>query len=57
MTSSLAARRVLNLMPCSRSTFNEPNTVSLHALTLLCQPTCLDSFKSAKIRGYKSRVM
>lgn len=30
---ALLARRVLNLKPCRRSTFNEPNTVLLRALS------------------------
>ena len=33
MTSSLAWRRVTKRCPCSRSTFNEPNSVSLQALS------------------------
>jgi len=33
MISSLARRRFSNLMPCSRSTLSEPNSVSLHALS------------------------
>ena len=37
MVSSFASRRVLNRLPCSRSTFNDPKSVSVQALTLLCQ--------------------
>jgi hypothetical protein len=33
MVSSLAARRFLNLCPHNRSTFNDPNSVSLQALS------------------------
>lgn len=36
--SSLACRLVLQRCPCSRSTFNEPNGVSLQALTLPAAP-------------------
>jgi len=33
MASSFAWRLVANRCPCSRSTFNDPNSVSLHALS------------------------
>ncbi len=33
MVSSLAWRLVTNRWPCSRSTFNDPNSVSLQALS------------------------
>ncbi len=33
MASSLAWRRVAKRYPCSRSTFNDPNTVLLQALS------------------------
>ena len=33
MVSSFASRRVLNRLPCSRSTFNDPKSVSLQALS------------------------
>ena len=32
MTSSLAWRRIFKRCPCSRSTFNDPNSVSQQAL-------------------------
>jgi hypothetical protein len=33
MVSSFASRLVLKRWPCSRSTFNDPNSVSLQALS------------------------
>jgi hypothetical protein len=33
IVSSFASRLVLKRCPCSRSTFNDPNNVSLHALS------------------------
>jgi hypothetical protein len=33
MISSLASRLVAKRRPCNRSTFSDPNSVSLHALT------------------------
>lgn len=57
MISSFASRLVFKRRPCSRSTFNDPNSVSLHALTHLCQAMDAESARSAKISGYSSRTM
>ena len=47
MVSSLAWHRVTKCWPCKRSSFSEPNNVSLQALTLLCQAEDAESFRSA----------
>jgi hypothetical protein len=50
----LAWRIVWKRWPCNRSTFNEPNSDSAHALTLLCQEAWPEEAKSSKMRGYTS---
>ena len=48
MVSSFASRRVLNRLPCSRSTFNDPKNVSLQALS---QQLAATSVKSGLARA------